>query len=95
MLLPVQHIGIPRGGEIHPEEPGQEKLDDLRVEEDELGHPDLPPLCRDRGGVGVLGGPASVSVAPGLYEGEQGLQHQSEAGVVRPLGEDIPAGGEC
>ena len=92
---PVQHVGIPGGGQVHPEEPGQEKLDDLRVEEDELGHPDLPSLWRHRSGVGVLGGPASVSVAPGLDEGEPGLQDQSEAGVVRPLGEDVPAGAEC
>ena len=90
---PVQHVGIPGGGQVHPEEPGQEELDDLGVEEDELGHPELPALRRDRGGVRVLGGPASVSVAPGLDEGEPGLQDQAEAGVVRPLGEDVPAGG--
>ena len=92
--LPVQHVGIPGGCQVHPEEPGQEELDDRGVEEDELGHPELPPLRRDRGGVRVLGWSAPVSVAPGLDEGEPGLQDQSEAGVVRPLGEDEPAGGD-
>ena len=93
--LPVQHVGIPGGRQVHPEEPGQEELDDRGVEEDELGHPELPPLWRDRGGVRVLSGPAPVSVAPGLDEGEPGLQDQPEARVVRPLGEDVPAGAEC
>ena len=93
--LPVEHVSVPRGCEIHPEEPWQQEFDDLCVEENELCHPELPPLRRHVCGVSVLGGSAPVRVAPGLYEGQPGLQHQSEAGVVRPPGEDIPAGGEC
>ena len=90
LVLPVKHVSISGSCEIHPEEPRQEKFDDLRVEEDELSDPELPPIGLDRGRVRVLARSAPVCVPPGLYEGQPGLQHQSEAGVVRPVGEDVP-----
>ena len=88
---PEQHHGVPLRGEVHSEEPRDQESQQLRVKQNVLRHPELPSCRVGRGWVSVLAASCSVKVSPGLDEGQPGLYHYSEAGIVGRMGENVPA----